>query len=130
MRASINLVSVAAFLLHLALGCCAHHVHADQRVVGHVAHGANRNEIESTGTPLAQLPGDCPASKCDVAHCAFLTAGKAVAHNPVLPKLFACAAHDPVRAALLAHASFPQLDFNEPPALSVRRHLLHQVFLI
>ncbi len=148
MRTIITLIAAAAFVLHLTLGCCAHHAHAVEGSVcsehastvhhnhGCKGHGGNSHSHGShdhDSQPPADGPADeeCPGHHCNAGHCAFMAAGKTViakdTYLAVLP-LFV--------AAPLTHVSIsPRISATisnsgrliAPP---VRTHLFNQVLLI
>ncbi len=134
MRTVVNLITAAAFLLHFALGCCAHHVHAAEEVNVHDCathdhsghhHDQPASDDESTDE------SHCPAEHCDDGHCVFALCGKTVLVKAmfiaVLPAFDAVTGIEP---ALYSKALTAAIDSEGLIALPVRTHLLHQVFLI
>ena len=129
MRLFVTLISVAAFLLHITLGCCAHHAHANE----HPANDAQPRRIsevfENRTASIQETPVHCPGSECEGDFCTFLTAKQNAAPKPEPLKLFAVAANVPLRATMLACASPLRFEYGESPDLPVRRHLFNQVLL-
>lgn len=152
MRTIVSLISAFAFLLHMWLGCCAHHghEHAAFAVAGHASvascshaghdHAGGSAGEESSHDPHAtsqhgptehDSPGQCPGEHgqgCQDGECVFLCSGKTTLAKDspalVLPLLASDAAGKPL-ATLQASA----IDTGGLPPLAVRLHLLHQVYL-
>jgi hypothetical protein len=120
MRSCVSLITAASLLLHVWLGCCAHHGHAEDGPKSHA------------GCHEAAMAGDSPGSEapdhdCDEPDCSFLalakqTLTKAPFTTAALPALDADQA---ASSRLLCQA---QLDASRVLPRPVRPHLLYQVF--
>ena len=141
MRAIVTLITTAAFVLHFALGCCAHHAHAAEGMVcpDHAkvaAHDQNCHDHDGNDhdsqEPCEQSSSDseCPAQHCGSPHCVFMAAGKTVvaktAFTAVLPPFVA----EPASFASLSPLAVAAIDTGGLIALPVRPHLFHRVLLI
>jgi hypothetical protein len=135
MRPIVSFISAAAFLLHMWLGCCAHHAHACEgsacppHSVEAVDH-SHADHDHGVNSPCEQSPTDspCPAERCDGSQCVFVSVGKTelpqdstIALLPVLSST-ACA------GLCTAHA-VSVIDTGGLIALPVRIHLFNQVLL-
>lgn len=137
MRAIVALISAAAFLLHLGLGCCEHHSHAlegtrGRQLISHVAndHGHLHDPGSLPARPeTPQHPGDSH-DDCHESHSTFVLAG-----NPPIVKVLSSESTPPVRVDLIAPpgASLSTnwlVETGDLLPLSVRLHLMNQVMLI
>jgi hypothetical protein len=144
MRSLASLISAFAFLLHMWLGCCAHHGHNEAQAAGagythaaapshahaghdHAAGAAGEESSHDSHSRGEHCPGG-HGERCNDGECVFLSVGKTtVAKNaPVaLLPLLASDAADKLVTAPQARA----INTGGLPALAVRLHLLHQVFL-
>lgn len=143
MRTITTLIAAAAFVLHLTLGCCAHHAHAVDGPVcskhvgtaehhhgckGH-SHGSHDHESQppADGPPVDE---DCPGHDCNAGHCAFMAAGKTViakdTYLAVLPLFVAM----PLTHVSISPRISATIDSGGLIAPPVRTHLLNQVLLI
>jgi hypothetical protein len=137
MRAFVSILTAVAFLLHMWLGCCAHHAHAEETTCDrHEAadqHADYAHDHPGHETPCQQLPeeGDspCPTEPCSEGECVFLKVGKlefdgpaAVAHLPA-PVSDSLAGLSPAKTR-------EAIDSGGLAAPPVRLHLAHQVLLI
>jgi hypothetical protein len=131
-RPVISLITAASVALHLVLGCCAHHGHAEDAapaIALHHSHACPHGHDH--GAPNSESPAEpTPTpSDCDGGQCAFLLAGKLTFDPDLtiatvgLPSLELSMAQ-----VKLAQAELPR-DWDDPDGRSVRPHLLHQVFL-
>ena len=141
MRAIVNFITAAAFLLHFALGCCAHHPHAANGMVcpGHASvaafdqnchcHDGSGHDTQEPGNQSSSN-SEGPAQHCSGPHCVFLAAGKTVvaktAFTAVLPQFVA----EPAYSASLTALEAVAIDSGGLIALPVRTHLFNQVLLI
>lgn len=138
MRNIVTLISAAAFLLHFALGCCAHHAHATEGVTvqtddcccqhgcNHSGSGGNSPEREPQDTD----DSDCPGHRCTDSQCVFMAAGKTVvAKDTFTAVLPVCVAERLSQSSNLrpAHGAIDLWGLIGPP---VRTHLFNQVLLI
>lgn len=138
MRSIVTLITAAAFLLHFALGCCAHHAHAAEGAdcIHQMAGAAKKcqhhhghshdNSSKSDGT--SGEPGHTD-EECAGGHCVFMGAGKTsvakITLSALLPLFFdTTCLSQPVQLIEAA------IDSGGPIALPVRIHLFNQVFLI
>jgi hypothetical protein len=141
MQLFATLLTAAAFLLHMGLGCCAHHVHAAEgsahvrdagaKVHGHLCHGHHGHDHQSPA-PGDQSPdhsdSGLPDSDCNHCHCVFLAAGKTVVAKAVfLSAMPLCIAEPASRESVPALVA--ALDSGGLIPLPVRPHLLNQVQL-
>ena len=137
MRKLISLITAAAFLLHLGLGCCAHHAHAAEGsdCAGHALATADcqHHEHDHDGQPVSANPGDSsdpPRDTCDDAQCVFLTAVKTtLAKEVAVPWMFAVVSELTGKVIPVSLASLDSLA-ETPPPLPVRLHLFHQQLLL
>ncbi len=147
MRALVSLISVFAVLFHAALGCCAHHAHADFGPAGcadqrhsadsreHAGHdgghsgsdcGEHTTAVEDSGEGEKHGPsgGDCDGVRC-LGIRVFKTAALDAADG-VWAAFFTAP-----QAALTGRDSVPALwQMGHSFAPPVRRHLAHCVLLI
>ena len=128
MRTIVSAITGVAFLLHLWLGCCAHHAHADEGPAGHEALPAHGDHHDGEHDCPQHAPA-APGNDCDEPDCVFVT----TAPTAVSQDLLAWPAWD---AAVVADAgqhapllSQARSGFDLVFALPLRVHLLHQVFL-
>jgi hypothetical protein len=140
MRNLISVVTAAAFLFHLGVGCCVHHAHAAgteqtecaQAVSSCFPLGHNKDAHQTDADPPVRPceHSDPDGDTCHAGHCVFLTAVKIT-----LSKLSATtwmAAVVPVNASKVIPLPFLSLDSvsQASPPLPVRLHLLHQQLLL
>lgn len=139
MRPLVSLISVAAFLLHMSLGCCAHHSHAGEEGLcafrsiptqtvadhGHT-HGHDHSTPESE---VPQQPKDSH-DDCHESHCSFLVSGKMTVDPDTLETALPPLALDAVVAQSAAISPGWKRDTGNHLRLSVRLHLFNQVLLI
>lgn len=140
MRTIVTLITAAAFLLHFALGCCAHHAHAAEgsscchhtTVAVHECHGHEGHGHQHDLPPSEESPDDSvpPKHECCESHCVFMAAGKTtiakvafLAHSP----LFVA---EPTSFVQLSPVAVAAIDSGGTTELPVRIHVLNQVFLI
>jgi hypothetical protein len=131
MRAIVSIITAAAFLLHFAAGCCAHHAHAaDSLAVVKTAAKACKH-CHHHESPAESSPGnsDEPGQPCDEGECVFMTASKIVVARLACTSLLPLVANDAGDAHFpgLASAAIDSGGTLEPP---VRLHLLKRVLLI
>ena len=143
MRSIVSLITAAAVALHLVLGCCAHHSHAEGGCASHShaprtaiaqghSHGCPHHHYHTV--PVAdsdETPADSEPSpgECNEGECAFLLAGKTTVlpdSGLIVPFL---APIDVTSATIELSRSRTCDDGGDPFYLAVRPHLLHQVFL-
>lgn len=138
MRSIVSLITASALLLHMWLGCCAHHAHAaeerpcalhsgSEAAVGHDHCHGHEHPAPRSDSP--HHPGG-PSDDCHESHCTFLVAGKTIVVldsliSP-LPEL-AIDAHVAQAASSSIHSICETDDHLRPP---VRLHLYYQVLLI
>jgi hypothetical protein len=149
MRLLVTLIAVAAFWLHMLLGCCAHHSHAatgkicalastsaDDAIDHGHTHG-HEHEATGDGASDAHAPqhsdepcGDHPHNDCHETHCSFIAAGKTIIALDLLVVDLPTLASD-AAIAQAAAASYRWIgDSGDHSRLPVRLHLFHQVLLI
>jgi hypothetical protein len=125
MRSMTTLITTAALLLHITLGCCAHHAHAARgccnmpvaihQCAGEELHCGHEHE-HSTPAPSDERQ---PEKSCDELRCYFVAGGKWI--SP---------AHLAVHVASINAHSTGDAHTIGPAALRVRAHLAFQVLLI
>lgn len=139
MRPFVAFLTAVAFLLHLGLGCCAHHTHGSggtERVVptpqadvathhGH-SHGHDHSVPDSNAP---EHPGDSH-SDCHQNHCTFLVTGKTTIVPDTLVTALPPVAHAAVVAQRASSSANWIRDTGDHLQLPVRLHLLKQVMLI
>ena len=132
--------TLAAFVFHLLVGCCAHHAHshevparsvAPQTAEVEHADGCCHEDGDGHATPADSTPCDTPSEKkCEAIPCTYVLGSKVVspACEPAFARLVSLESCSSWRRALVASTGHPDewLD-TEPPN---RVHLLHGVFLI
>lgn len=138
MRPVISLTTALAFLLHLWLGCCSHHAHADdgltpsspQKVTtcnhsGHCGHkhGSQKN---SENEPSKE----CPPGGCDDAKCSFTVYGKTFESKAWFGVPMCVAILTPECNFQPVFPSHVDLGVDCDFAPPVRPHLLNQILLI
>lgn len=140
MRPFVSLITAAAILLHLGLGCCSHHTHAsggNECVIltsladtaadhGH-SHGHD-HPVPDSNAP--ECPGDSH-NDCHESHCTFLVTGKTTIVLATLVVALTPSALDDVIAQAGSSSSTDWIrDTGDHLRLPVRLHLLLQVLLI
>jgi hypothetical protein len=141
MRPLVSLISVAAFLLHLGLGCCAHHAHGGgegpcefrtSSTESGANHGHSHDHSHDHSAPDSnspEHPGDSH-NDCHESHCFFLVSGKTTVHPDTLiaalPPLTLDAS---IKQSVVPSANWRR-DTGDHLQLPVRLHLFHQVMLI
>ena len=138
MRTVVTLVAAAAFLLHFALGCCAHHAHAAEGVKVQTDdccchHGCNHSGSSDRSheqEPQDSDDSDCPGHRCTDSQCVFMATGKTVvAKDAFVTALPDCVAV-PVALSSNVRPVDSAIDLWSLIALPVRIHLFNQVLLI
>lgn len=150
MKSIVNLVTVAALLLHFTLGCCAHHAHADEvsefsgpeTVVGQDhnchCHGTSCHSSESCDESAcvsdshcpAQGCPDCPGTHCNDGQCVFMGAGKTLAGKNVPLVSIPLFVVTPIAIKSVSSEIATAIDSQGRVLLPVRPHLFNQVLLI
>jgi hypothetical protein len=137
MRFAVNLITTATFLLHFALGCCAHHAHAadEASLLACTAHDNHDHSGHRHDQPASHDEStddsQCPSEHCDDGHCVFVLCGKTV-----LVKAIFIAVLPPLDADLTSHTTLcsqtiaKAIASAESIAPPLRAHLLNQVLLI
>lgn len=139
MRVLPSLTYVAAMLLHMWLGNCAHHHPVDEEHVaspvhchshaGH-SHGYRHVDADSLASEKAPHWPEKSHDDCHETHCTFVAAGKVTFVPEVvvapLPPLEAEAA---VSRSIAAHVCW-HADTGDLVALPVRLHLFHRILVI
>jgi len=143
MRTIVALITAAAFVLHFALGCCAHHAHAAEAancshhsnvVVGH--HGCHDHDGHSHDSPESsdQSPdgsdSKCPSQHCNDGHCVFMAAGKTVVAKAAFTAALPLCIAEPASVESISSLAAAAIDSGGLIALPVRTHLFNQVLLI
>jgi hypothetical protein len=138
MRSIVTFIAVTAFMLHFLWGCCAHHVHANDRAAslnlaqaaGH-CHGSGGHESPD---PCGQLPDDsnsqCPGQHTSDCHCIFMAAGKMSVAKAVFQAALPVADELTSSSELTSSLAAAAIDSGGLIKLPVRIHLFHQVMLI
>lgn len=138
MRPIVSFITAAAFLLHMWLGCCAHHAHADDEANCHQhtrqlaapadhSHAGHDHEAgESQGQPTES---PCPADGCDESHCVFLSVGKTDLAKTTTAALLPALASESI-AAFFDVPPTKLIDSGGLIGPPIRLHLLNQVLLI
>jgi hypothetical protein len=133
MRSLIAAITAAALLLHVSLGCCAHHAHAEE-ATGRAVPAAKAkccHDHDHDGHNHADEPSDTTPTKCcHESECSFDVGAKVVAPQSdwVAPvAVLAGATPLALPVSLLHQAVRHPATFS---ALPLRAHLLLQVFLI
>jgi hypothetical protein len=122
-------------LLHMWLGCCAHHGHAAESVSKpahthrHAGH-THRHGDAGTDSQAPSEPGT-PHDDCHETHCTFLVKGETPTFTPDMTWAALCVlGPDFVTARSLAPSVRWYADTGDPLTLPVRLHLFHQVLVI
>jgi hypothetical protein len=147
LRTIVCLTTALAFALHMGMGCCSHHAHADDDHAcqhhhapadhdshelansGHHhshAHHDHANTEESSETPTHD---SCPHGRCQGGKCVFVSINKvdlSQLTNVSLPVI----SLNELLVMLSANTLAQECDSGGPPELPIRLHLLHQVMLI
>ena len=139
MRLVVTLITAAAFALHLALGCCAHHAHSNEEATQLTERTATHchdcpGHIGQSQDSRPSWPGkshsDCPGERCSDGSCVFMVSGKTVVAKAVfaavLPHYFA----GPVALGSNSSPLTAAIDSGGLIALPLRPHLLNRVLLI
>ena len=139
MRPLTSLITAAAFLLHLGLGCGAHHEHGATRILctqsvapikAPCHHGhSHEDERSSPDSDAPEHPGESH-DDCHETHCTFLVTGK----TTVLPDTLVTALPSIVLDAAVTRTASSSVnwmrDTGDHLHLPVRLHLFNQVLLI
>ena len=139
MRPFVAFLTAVAFLLHLGLGCCAHHTHGsggNERAIPTPQADATAEHGHSHGhdhsVPDSNAP-ECPGDShddCHQNHCSFLVTGKTTVTPDTLVTALPPAAHDAVVAQRASSSANWIRDTGDHLQLPVRLHLFNQVLLI
>ena len=139
MRPFVSFLTAVTFVLHLGLGCCAHHTHGsggNERaiptppadVVTHHGHShGHDHSVPDSNAP--EHPGDSH-SDCHQNHCTFLVTGKTTIVPDTLVAALLAATPDAVVAQISSSSANWIRDTGDHLQLPVRLHLLKQVMLI
>ena len=139
MRPFVSFLTAVTFVLHLGLGCCAHHTHGsggNERaiptppadVVTHHGHShGHDHSVPDSNAP--EHPGDSP-SDCHQCHCTFLVTGKTTVVADTLVMALPAATRDEVVAQISSSSANWIRDTGDHLRLPVRLHLFNQVLLI
>jgi hypothetical protein len=127
-----RVASAAIFIVHLAVGCCAHHAHAcDGRSESHstqglYAHHSNcPDDHQGPADHRHHAPHDCQGSTCSVIPASRITSNLLV---PLFEAFTAPALSDPPSpVGVLCEQRFFAAG---PLPMPVRLHLANQVLLI
>lgn len=136
MRPIVSFITVAAFVLHMWLGCCAHHAHATEETTCHQfvakladpSHAGHGHDNESP-CDKSQEDSPSPAEGCTGSYCVFLTIAKTELAKLAMVAVLPVPAID-VIAILDVSSSANLVDTEEPIPYPVRLHLLNRVLLI
>jgi hypothetical protein len=136
MQNLVTLITTAAFWLHIALGCCAHHAHATEGpACSHAAipaceHCGHQHDGQREADTSSPANSESPDPTCNHVQCVFMASGKTEVAKPSFicfqPHVAAELNSSTVIASLDAAALDPGGHDAQPP---VRPHLLHQVLL-
>lgn len=137
MRTLISLITAAAFLLHLSLGCCAHHAHATEsnEDTAHslAAHTCPHHKHPHDGQSVPAHSGDnseTPRDTCTDGGCVFLAVVKITLATEVAVSWTPAFAFEHIgELASASCVSLETLAKTRPP-LPVRLHLFHQQLLL
>lgn len=129
MQTLVSLVTTAALLLHLTLGCGDHHAHAVTPCSSHAHAEDTTCPHDEPAEPTSDHDG-APES-CNDVKCSFVLSGQTLSSPGSdldfgwisVPDELAAAMSFPCQSAWLA----TELATDAPP---LRAHLLHQVILI
>jgi hypothetical protein len=147
LRATVSIISAFAVFVHAAVGCCAHHAHADGAPAGCPGHHVSWDGTDHAGHEHGHAETDCgdqnwgaehgeesdqqgpSRGDCDGERCLGIRVAKAEAVNSaggLWVKLDFSLQID-LRGDGAVQAAWLQGDSFAPP---VRRHLAHCVLLI
>lgn len=149
MRPLISFITVVAFGLHILLGCCTHHSHADvvptAKVAGpkvavtpktcshghHHEHGHHHGDHPQVETPVEHsFPEDNSHDDCHESHCQFLlTATTSLTVEANFVPLTALPVDDVTCSTALTSRFVAQITAADSSRLPVRLYLCHQAFL-
>lgn len=136
MRASISLMTAAAFLLHMVLGCCIHHAHAagDTPCRGECSKSPTHSHAEhdhASQSPHEDAPWEAPrpGERCNEAKCVFVATAKSLLPELVDAAVFPALAND-LRALQHETPNVVFVDTGGAFALPLRLHLFNQVLLL
>jgi hypothetical protein len=133
MRQLVSITSLTAFLLHVLLGCCAHHTHAERPGDGalpSVAVGHRACQHSHASHPAPKEAPHAPGERCQEGDCVFAACSKV---ELAKDSLLAATAFDVLRHAadlLPAPAARPRSDSHAAWKPPLRSHLLLGVLLI
>jgi hypothetical protein len=120
-------------MLHLWMGCCAHHDHSARiadchALIAACAHPCGNHEQEPHDGPCQPVNSDSSPSSpsCDASECVFLKASPLEIAGLAISELLPLPVSD---LPLTALAATGFVETSAPPAPGVRLHLAHQVFL-
>lgn len=137
LRYIISLATVAAFVLHMVLGCCFHHVHSTQRAdCGHstAAAGAHSHagHDHHAAASTSDIPAQCPAPQehCTGEQCVFITAVNFSLMDLTAPAFLPVFADETMETELVLYPNAIDWDIGDLVLSPIRLHLLHQVMLI
>ena len=143
MRTIVTLVAAIAFMLHFALGCCAHHAHAGeghrsvaQNGAAKLAHCCSHDGHHHDGPDQGDEPqeplsdSDCPEQHCEEGNCVFMSAGKTVLEKTSFVALLPLFAAESSVETVLSSLNVAAIDSGGNSGLPVRIHLFNQVLLI
>jgi hypothetical protein len=122
MRSLLCCLTSASVLLHLVLGCCAHHLHAEESHGEHSAAACQHEEHEH------EAPANRHSPECGESECVFAAAVKEIqpVSAPAIILWLPVEASD-LPAERLSYQR--QLSRHDPPPLPLRVHLLLGVLL-
>jgi hypothetical protein len=136
MRA-ITSVTLATFLLHMWLGCCAHHVHASASSCQHDSANTpaclhvGHSQDHANESAHNELPERVPPRKgrCSDTDCVFLTVGKTELAKLPTVGILLFSTYEKV-AADRTPSDFGVMDLGGDVGPPVRLYLLNRVLLI
>lgn len=136
MRPIISLITAFAVLLHLVLGCCAHHAHGQSHAncthedpaTSHTGgcHAGHCHDQEAPVQPSE--PVVPPYEDCHDSHCAFHVAS-ALTFVPDVTVVYAVITDQSPAGQLVSLRRTSTRERGDPVEPAVRPHLAYQVFL-
>src|SRR5690349_15287457 len=76
MRQLVSITSLTALLLHVLLGCCSHHAHAQEPAsCTHAEVAVGHRCCQHSPAPAKETPHE-PGERCHETHCVFASCAK------------------------------------------------------
>ena len=132
MRSILTHIAIVSLLLHITLGCCSHHAHAESTIAcnGHESMAEDGHQHDEEGEPCSSDQREnCPEDHCDELQCSFISVAKTSPTETVIFDIWLglTGLWSEFLTVPTSHRAVEPEKYAPRP---VREHVLLQVFLI